>query len=779
MPTSAAEQSAEFGEHGEGELRKTMSKRKRWMLLGTLTVVLLCGGAAIFGYFQSSLTTYADADGKKMKFKTEGTSFLLYGEDEQWNDIFVKGVNLGATVPGHFPGELPATEEDYLRWFKQIDDMGANVIRLYTVHNPVFYSALVKYNRDKGEDPLYFMQGIWSPEEQLIEQQDAYADNIHQMFKDEIRKAVAAVYGDVTVEAKHGASSGAYKTNAGKYLMAWHVGTEWDPAMVKNTNNKHKDVSLHEGDYFSAAPDASPFENWLAGLLDYTATEEQKYGWQHPITFTNWVTTDVLEHPGEPLFEEDMVSVDARHIEPVNWDAGYFASYHVYPYYPDFFRTDKSLQTISDGQGGFNTYKAYLRKLKAEFKDMPIMVTEYGVPSSMGISHHGPGGRDQGGHDEQEQGEINVSLTKDIYDEGYSGAILFMWQDEWFKKTWNTMPFELPADRRSFWLNVLTNEKMFGVLAMQPGKEEQITIDGNLDDWDDLPKEEVTHWEGKTKGVKEMRITHDEAYLYIGMKLDQAFDPKRSTFYIGADTIDGGELPEKELAGRTISGGGLETLIELGQDRESQVKIAPSYDFHQRLYGKDGYWMLPEEEEGTGSGRSEKQIQFNEWKLGISLLMNPPDTRFAHPFVDEKVGLLKQGSSDPEAPDFSSLSSWQYQGDTVEMRIPWMLLGFSDPSSLQVIDYSPIEDRRTFKTKKIEAITLLPWITERTKTEQSESNSPTKQLKEGQSGEVLRLDNAATYTWEPWETVKYSERLKKSYYAMQEFFNKIPDIREE
>ena len=87
---------------------------------------------------------------------------------------------------------------------------------------------------------------------------------------------------------------------------------------------------------------------------------------------------------------------------------------------------------------------------------------------------------------------MNVSLTQDIYDEGYSGAILFMWQDEWFKKTWNTMPFEIPADRRAFWLNVLTNEKMFGVLAMQPGKAEQITIDGDLTDWDKVP-------EGKSK----------------------------------------------------------------------------------------------------------------------------------------------------------------------------------------------------------------------------------------------------------------------------------------
>lgn len=754
-------------------MNTAMSKRKQWMLAGVLTLLLICGAAAIFGFSRPSFKSFVDGDGMKMKFKTEGTRFLQYGENGQWSEMFVKGVNLGATVPGHFPGALPATEEDYLRWFKQIDEMGANVIRLYTVHNPVFYSALVKYNRDREDDPLYFMQGIWSPEEQLIEQKDAYADNILQAFEDEIQKAVAAVYGDVTVEAKHGASSGEYKTNAGKYLMAWHVGTEWDPSMVKNTNEKHKKAVRYKGTHFSAAEEASPFESWLAGLLDYTAVQEQKYGWQHPVTFTNWVTTDILEHPGEPLYEEDMVSVDARHIKPVNWNAGYFAAYHVYPYYPDFFRTDKSLRTISDGKGGYNTYKAYLRKLKAEFTDMPVMVTEYGVPSSMGISHHGPGGRDQGGHDEEEQGQINVSLTKDIYDEGYSGAILFMWQDEWFKKTWNTMQFELPADRRAYWLNVLTNEKMFGVLAMEPGKANRLTIDGNLSDWDKLGEGEAKPWEGKAPGIKSMRLTHDEAYLYIGMELEQNFDPKNSKLYIGGDTIPGGDQPVKELAGRTLDGGGLETLIELGKDSESQVKIASSYDFHQRLYGKEGYWMLPDEEEEAKKDKT--PASFHPWKLGISLLMNPPDTRHAHPFVDEKVGYLKRGSSSPESEDFNSLTAWQYNGNVVEMRIPWMLLGFADPSSLQVIDYSPLEDRRTFKTARADGIRLVPWIAEREGKQAGSGGGSAKAAEPG--AQAIHLQDIVPYAWEPWETVQYTERLKKSYYAMKEFFTGVPDTR--
>ncbi|WP_145033772.1 hypothetical protein, partial [Micrococcus luteus] len=69
---------------------------------------------------------------------------------------------------------------------------------------------------------------------------------------------------------------------------------------------------------------------------------------------------------------------------------------------------------------------------------------------------------------------------------------------------------------------------MFGLLGMLPGKEKLITIDGNLTDWDRLPEGEVQHWQGKIPGVQDMKITHDEGYLYIGMKLDHPFDPAKS-----------------------------------------------------------------------------------------------------------------------------------------------------------------------------------------------------------------------------------------------------------
>jgi hypothetical protein len=247
----------------------------------------------------------------------------------------------------------------------------------------------------------------------------------------------------LTPEPHSGKAGGAYTYNAGPYLMGWIIGTEWDPKMVKGTNDLHKDTPDYDGKYFRNKPGASAFEKWLALMVDTAAQTEIQYGWQHPMAFANWVTTDPLAHPGEPLVEEDLVSVDPTHIEAANWEAGYFASYHVYPYYPDFFAFDKSFQEMTNSKGEVDSYYTYLNKLKEAHPNLPVMITEYGVPASVGVAHLGTLGRNQGGHSEKQQGEIDTDLLQQIHGSGYSGAILFTWQDEWFKKTWNTQRYTM------------------------------------------------------------------------------------------------------------------------------------------------------------------------------------------------------------------------------------------------------------------------------------------------------------------------------------------------
>jgi len=106
-------------------------------------------------------------------------------DGEGWEPRYWTGVNLGATTPGNFPGDLSPTKEDYLRWFPEMKEMNVDVLRVYTILPPHFYEALDEFN-ERRKDPLWLLQGIWSPEEELIgreqEGRDAYAPEITDAF---------------------------------------------------------------------------------------------------------------------------------------------------------------------------------------------------------------------------------------------------------------------------------------------------------------------------------------------------------------------------------------------------------------------------------------------------------------------------------------------------------------------------------------------------------------------------------------------------------------------
>jgi hypothetical protein len=725
----------------------------KWLIRIILAITI---GYFVWHYWPAKqVETVQAADGSQTKFRTQQDHIEIY-EQQTWSPFFVKGVNMGAALPGYDPGDLPISKEQYLSWFGLIQDMGANTVRVYTILKPVFYDALVEYNERHTDKPLYFIQGVWTPEEELIEKKDAYLAEIYEHFQKEIADAVGAVYGSIDIPEHFGKASGIYRSNAGAYLLGWHIGTEWDPAMVKNTNTKHTDKNNYKGTYVSAKPEAAPFENWLAEMLDHLAKTESQFGWKHPLAFTNWVTTDPLTHPGEVLIEEDMVSVDANHLQVDNWPAGYYAAYHAYPYYPDFFRLDETLRDVLEPDGNANTYRSYLRKLKAYHANMPVIISEFGVPSSLGVAHIGSMGRDQGAHNEQEQGRIDASLLQDIYSEDLAGAIVFSWQDEWFKRTWNTLHFEIPAARRKLWNNVLTNEQHFGLLAMQSSKDGPLLIDGDVRDWDNLKASDKQKMDFSYPGLKEVSMTHDESYLYINAKLDQHFDAERELLYLGVDTLPGGNKHAKELGSKLLDEG-LETLIVLGKNGEAEVRIASNYDLHTRLYSKQyGMKEWKPEEFADDSGI------FNPWKLAVGLEMAPPDSRKYNPFEEVTVGTLRRGSTNPASQQYDSLAMWQAQGSTVEVRIPWMLMGFTDPSSLQVISHGDKEGK--LFARSTEGIRLVPWIVKR-------SDGSVTGL--GSGSEAYPVSQLPLYQWKPWNEVNYNERVKQSYTYMQQAFQTI------
>ena len=72
------------------------------------------------------------------------------------------------------------------------------------------------------------------------------------------------------------------------------------------------------------------------------------------------------------------------------WPGGTFASFHAYPYYPDFQRYEPGLQD-EEWNGTGDPYAGYVMSLRDHFAGtMPLLVTEFGVPSSLGSAHDGP-----------------------------------------------------------------------------------------------------------------------------------------------------------------------------------------------------------------------------------------------------------------------------------------------------------------------------------------------------------------------------------------------------
>ena len=756
-------------EHYERRQRASGAVRFLRLSLALLCAILLTVGLIAFLRWDNVERPVAQEDGVKQVSTVKDANLAVY-DGTGWKTQFWNGVNLGATLPGHEPGELAPTKEDYMRWFPQMKEMNVDVLRVYTILDPEFYEALSDFNATR-EDPLWLIQGVWSPEEELtgddLEGRDAYTPHITETFRNEISDAVGVVHGDADLPERRGHASGRYRSDVSEYMLGWIVGTEWFPPAVKKTDDANEGMQPFSGEYFTATQDATPFESWSASMLDKLAEEEMEYGWQHPVALSNWPTTDPLDHPDEANEQEDLVPVDPMNIEPTGrWKAGYFASYHIYPAFPDFMRYERKYREYRTPEGVKDPYAGYLHELRAHHEGIPLVVAEYGTSSARGMAHRGALGRDQGMHTEQEQGEVNTDLLKNIRREGYDGGILFSWQDEWFKFAWNTGGLEIP-ERRPMWLNRLTNEQNYGVIATEPGEsvEDTIHLDGKADDWErrtggpEGPMD-IVNWAsdrimGKGVGVEERRyedfdlsVSHDEAYLYLLLKKREGeWTFPRDEVNVGFGTLPGGSEKAKLAPGLSFPGNGAQFLLRLEGENNARILVNGAYDPHTWLYGdRLDYMQNPVIEKDPQAG------VFLPWKLALNRPLTLPQTKREIPFEEYEAGVMKAGITDPSDPNYDSLADWYAKGDVLEIRIPWMLLGFTDPSSLKVWDY-PYElssSKDQFESEEVGGVRIYPAL-----------------RSVGDEDEEI---NPLYYMWNGWDEPRFHERQKESFDTMREAY---------
>lgn len=678
--------------------------------------------------------------GISCRFKAEGDYFYIY-ESGDWKQMFMRGVNIGATEPGLFPGDLTISYDTYYRWFGYISEMNCNCIRIYTLMPPQFYQALGDFNK-KAKNKLYLYQGIWVNEEDIERLSDTYAENekILNDFTTDAVNLVNVIHGKAKIAETAGEAYGTYNTDVSPWLVGWIIGIEWDPNFVINTNNQHPDKKDYDGEYLYTQT-ASPFEAFLCRVGDALIKHEAKtYKFQVPLAFSNWITTDPLTHPNEPHFDEDKTTVNTENVKCRNFGPGMFASYHIYPYYPDSLNYQEDYLEYTDDSGKVNTYEAYLEDLKLAHT-VPIIVAEFGIPTSRGMGHESVMGYNQGMVDETAQGAMLIDMLGSIENAKYAGGIVFTWQDEWFKRTWNNVMLDI-ADRRPYWSNIQTTEQCFGLLAFDPGKESMAAyVDGDVSEWRNT-KPTVTTAQGK------LYIKSDERYLYIMLDAGN-YDFEKDTLLIPINTIaDQGSLKAAQYNAEFDTAA--DFLIYINGKNNSHIYVDRYYDAFNYYFLESKKLSDIKAEENAGVKNSG---MFDIMRLCYGYNLTVKGTNQVVPDKAYETGKLRYGNGNPKAQEYKSLSDFYFKNGKLEIRIPWQLLNVMDPSGKQ-----QISDFRKTQVISPQAYQSFDFgFAYRTGTES------------------LKITLGGSYEYNGWNTPTWHERLKPAYYELQNYFKKFTE----
>ncbi|WP_280771107.1 hypothetical protein [Salipaludibacillus daqingensis] len=688
-----------------------------------------------------SIVNQAEHNSLSFPSRINGQQFEIYNDNE-WEPFIFKGINMGMGKPGAFPGEAAIKREEYDRWFEQIGEVNANSIRIYTLHPPAFYDALYDYNQ-RADEPIYLLHGVWIDEEPLEETLDAFTPEVIKEFQSEMEKIVDVVHGQAVVDSEPGHASGTYNKDISPYVIGWVLGIEWYPFMVDQMEQDYPDLGDYKGDHVYTE-NANPMEHWMAEQFDHLMTYEMtEYSSMRPLSFTNWVTTDNLDQAAEPDEQEDMATVDPNHIKTIrDTDAvGMFASYHVYPYYPDFLNLEEKYTEFIDHRGEPNNYAGYLKDLN-ESHDMPILIAEFGIPASRGMTHKNPFGWNQGFISESEQGDILTRLYEDIVQQDMLGGMIFTWQDEWFKRTWNTMDYDNP-DRRPFWSNAQTNEQQFGLLSFDRLK---VHVNGE-NDWLDGQ----TLFEKQDGPMQTLRVDHDERYLYLQSTFDELSDrfweQNRLELFFSVREDEGIEIPISNTSESIRA----DFRLTIDGESSANIEIAADYDSFSYDYPEQ-VALLSE----TDEKMDDKDTTFLPIRLALNREQVRPDTGEVIPFEDYETGELRFGIGDPSHTNYDSLADYYFSEETgiLEIRIPWMLLNARDPSQKEFIG--------NFSEGGLESSIIIDGIDISASLTKDDEMIDSFQTKE-------------KYVWENWDLPEYEERLKVSYKTIQRLFLSVDE----
>lgn len=653
----------------------------RKFLVGVTALALLLLGVWYLVYFQGFYLSFGQPAPVSVPVKAaEGK--LWVEKNGGYEPFTAKGVAVSSSLPGKEFSDYAAGEETYLRWLEQIREMGANTVLASTILDDDFYNALFRAN-EGAEEPLYLLQTISVSDYANNSAQDASSSQFLGALLRDAQDAVDVVHGRKIIALNRLRGSGWYQKDVSPWVLGYVVGLEWDSGVIAYTNHRGSIPPDYRGTYLSASAGASGFEALLARVMDRLAAyETEKYRVQHPVSFLNDPKNDPFAY--EPAYGRQIGKynqLDAGHVETEeDFVAGMFASYRLYEFCGGFRNYFSSRQKAELGGvlSGLNTelyYEGYTQLLSEYHAPMPVVVTGYGFSTSRGLTSEIQA--ETGPLSERRQGERLAETYRDIVTSGCAGAVVSTWQDVWTQRTWNTS-FATDLSAISQWHDLQADGQGYGLLAFDPGEEEKVClVDGDPSEW--AAADRVLE-----SGGFSLSVRRDEEALYL--LVSGAGISDTSPLYIPLDvTPKTGSLICSRPA--LSFSRPADFLLCLEGRADGRLLVQERYDalrenYLTELEGKDPFVEIPRADSPMFSP--------------VRMLIVPRDQVVEEAVLEDRrnrgthlaweTGKLFHGDGNPNSPAYDSRTDFCYGENCVEVRLPWGLLNFSDPSRGKVHD---------------------------------------------------------------------------------------------
>lgn len=607
-------------------------------------------------------------------FYTEGNSLCIRDAAGESRPFTLRGVDLASSMAGHFPADYAPQTGDYLRWLGLIQDMGANAVRIHTIYDADFYEAFYLYNTGR-EEPLYLLQGLQVSDAGLDSPFDAYGADFYPALLEDAVAAVDVIHGRRDLASGGSTASGSYRRDVSPWVLGFVVGNGWESGVVAYTDNRAGNPASYQGAYFSTAPGATPFEAILAEVLDTLARYEgQKYKQQRLYAFGNDAANDFLRY--QPHYAQQLgkyVHLDAEHIRPgPSLAGGYFAAYRPQPIHREFYRyltaaQQQALGPLLPGESAAaaDQYALY-PALLAGYHTMPVAILGCAISSARGVAEPG------GPYTEQEQGALLCAAYDSFLAGGCCGMSIASWQDEWGRNSWNTH-YGMDIYTACRWQDVESAQQGYGLLAFEPGEAGATPYpDGSRDEW------AAEHLVLETPGLS-LYAQYDEKGLYLLLEGAAPDIP----LYIPIDTIQGQGSALCAAPGLSFSRPADFLLcLEGGQGR---LLVQARYDFLREAFlhqteGTDPFVSYPPPDDPSFLPIRMALGQLNLVEAGAT----EAEAAAAQQFATLETGLLRPGDANPRHAAYDSLADYCWGDGFVEIRLPWQLLNFYDPSVMAI-----------------------------------------------------------------------------------------------